>query len=56
MVVGDDDADAVVFAIDDGFSIEDMRRIFPDGHSDFAIGDVLFAQGDDVWRQDLQDL
>ena len=56
MVVGDDDADAVVFAIDDGFGIEDMRRIFPDGHGDFTIGDVLFAQGDDVWRQGLQDL
>ena len=56
MVIGDDDADTVVFAIDDSFGIEDMRRIFPDRHGDLAISDVLFAQGDDVWRQGLEDL
>ena len=56
MVIGDDDADTVVFAIDDSFGIEDMRCIFPDRHGNLAISDVLFAQGDDVWRQGLEDL
>ena len=56
MVIGDDDADTVVFAIDDGFGIEDMRCIFPNGHGNLAVSDVLFGQGDDVRRQGFEDL